>query len=165
MPKAVFAEWLAKSANEVHQGPWMKRAKIRRPEAIKVSNEEILSALRLVGQETLVERAGGLDVPQEWNNMLSLGTQQLLVIARLLISKESFAVLDRIATALNPEETELALSALRLLGVTYITFGNSSDDRHSYDAVLDIEDDGSWHWVKAAEGAPSPRHPATTRKR
>jgi glutathione S-transferase len=39
--EAKVAEWLAKSANEVHQGPWMKRAKVRRPEAIKLSNEEI----------------------------------------------------------------------------------------------------------------------------
>jgi glutathione S-transferase len=39
--EAKIAEWLSKSANEVHQGPWMKRAKIRRPEAIKVPNEEI----------------------------------------------------------------------------------------------------------------------------
>lgn len=38
---AKVAEWLSKSANEVHQGPWMKRAKIRRPEAIKLSSEEI----------------------------------------------------------------------------------------------------------------------------
>ena len=38
---AKVAEWLSKSADEVHQGPWMKRAKIRRPEAIKLSNEEI----------------------------------------------------------------------------------------------------------------------------
>jgi glutathione S-transferase len=38
---AKVAEWLSKSANEVHQGPWMKRAKVRRPEAIKVPNEEI----------------------------------------------------------------------------------------------------------------------------
>lgn len=38
---AKVAEWLSKSANEVHQGPWMKRAKIRRPEAIKLSDEEI----------------------------------------------------------------------------------------------------------------------------
>src|SRR5690606_31353873 len=30
-----------KSANEVHQGPWMKRAKIRRPDAIKLSDDEI----------------------------------------------------------------------------------------------------------------------------
>lgn len=39
--EARVAEWLSKSANEVHQGPWMKRAKVRRPEAIKVSDEEI----------------------------------------------------------------------------------------------------------------------------
>src|SRR4029079_11377506 len=39
--EAKVAEWLSKSANEVHQGPWMKRAKIRRPEAIKLANEEI----------------------------------------------------------------------------------------------------------------------------
>lgn len=38
---AKVAEWLSKSANEVHQGPWMKRAKIRRPDAIKLSDEEI----------------------------------------------------------------------------------------------------------------------------
>jgi glutathione S-transferase len=39
--EARVAEWLSKSANEVHQGPWMKRAKIRRPDAILISNEEI----------------------------------------------------------------------------------------------------------------------------
>ena len=39
--EAKVAEWLSKSANEVHQGPWMKRAKIRRPDAIKLPDEEI----------------------------------------------------------------------------------------------------------------------------
>jgi glutathione S-transferase len=39
--EAKVAEWLAKSANEVHQGPWMKRAKIRRPDAIKLPDAEI----------------------------------------------------------------------------------------------------------------------------
>ena len=39
--EAKVAEWLSKSANEVHQGPWMKRAKIRRPDAIKVPDQEI----------------------------------------------------------------------------------------------------------------------------
>jgi glutathione S-transferase len=38
---AKVAEWLSKSANEIHQGPWMKRAKIRRPDAIKVPDQEI----------------------------------------------------------------------------------------------------------------------------
>ncbi len=39
--EARVAEWMSKSANEIHQGPWMKRAKIRRPDAITVSDEEI----------------------------------------------------------------------------------------------------------------------------
>jgi glutathione S-transferase len=39
--EARVAEWLSKSANEVHQGPWMKRAKIRRPDAIQLSDAEI----------------------------------------------------------------------------------------------------------------------------
>jgi glutathione S-transferase len=38
---AKVVEWLSKSANEVHQGPWMKRAKVRRPDAITLSDEEI----------------------------------------------------------------------------------------------------------------------------
>lgn len=39
--EARVAEWLSKSANEIHQGPWMKRAKIRRPDAITVPDAEI----------------------------------------------------------------------------------------------------------------------------
>lgn len=39
--EAKVAEWMSKSANEVHQGPWLKRAKIRRPDAIQLANDEI----------------------------------------------------------------------------------------------------------------------------
>ena len=39
--EAKVAEWLSKSANEIHQGPWMKRAKLRRPDAIKLPDAEI----------------------------------------------------------------------------------------------------------------------------
>ena len=36
---AKVAEWMSKSANEIHQGPWMARAKMRRPDAITLSDE------------------------------------------------------------------------------------------------------------------------------
>jgi len=39
--EAKVSEWLSKSANEIHQGPWMKRAKIRRPDAITLPDAEI----------------------------------------------------------------------------------------------------------------------------
>jgi glutathione S-transferase len=39
--EAKVAEWMSKSANEIHNGPWMARAKVRRPDAITLSDEEI----------------------------------------------------------------------------------------------------------------------------
>lgn len=39
--QAKVAEWMSKSANEVHNGPWIARAKVRRPDAITLSDEEI----------------------------------------------------------------------------------------------------------------------------
>jgi glutathione S-transferase len=39
--EAKVAEWMSKSANEIHNGPWMARAKVRRPDAIALSDEEI----------------------------------------------------------------------------------------------------------------------------
>lgn len=113
----------------------------------QVSDDEIVGALRLVGLDSLIERAGGLDKPQAWSAMLSLGMQQLLVVARVLISKEKFVVMDRMNTALNADEMKLALAAIRHQGVTYVAFGNSTDDRMDYDAVLDIGEDGSWRWL------------------
>lgn len=131
----------------LHEGT-LREALVHLRQERQVSDEEIMEALRLVGQESLVERAGGLDTPHEWSGMLTLGAQQLLVVARVLISKVHFAVMDRIVTALSPDEMKQALSALRHHGVTYVAFGNSGDDRNAYDAVLDIREDGSWGWIK-----------------
>ena len=39
--QAKVAEWMSKSANEVHNGPWIARAKVRRPDAITIPDEEI----------------------------------------------------------------------------------------------------------------------------
>lgn len=38
---AKISEWMSMSANEIHQGPWMAGAKIRRPDAITLPDEEI----------------------------------------------------------------------------------------------------------------------------
>ena len=117
-----------------------------------VSDEEIIQVLRLVGLESLVAESGGLDTEQDWNDQLSLGKQQLVAVARLLLSSEEFAVMDRIATALSPTETEMVLSLLKQKGITFVTFGNSTDNPAQYDGILDIDDGGSWHWQKEPQG-------------
>jgi putative ATP-binding cassette transporter len=113
-----------------------------------VTDEEIIGALRLVGLEALIAESGGLGEAHDWNDRLSLGTQQLLAVARLLISRVEFAVMDHLATALNPSEADLVLSLLKQRGITYLTFGNSTDNPTFYDGILDIDEDGKWHWQK-----------------
>jgi len=44
-----------------------------------------------------VTRAGGLDVEKDWDNILSLGEQQFLAFARLLLAAPRFVLLDRSA--------------------------------------------------------------------
>jgi len=42
----------------------------------------------------LVERFGGLDVEQDWGDVLSFGEQQRIAFARLLVTKPRYAILD-----------------------------------------------------------------------
>ncbi|MFZ4763587.1 MAG: ABC transporter ATP-binding protein/permease [Roseimicrobium sp.] len=131
----------------LHRGT-LREVLVHTGNELKIGDAAILDALKLMDLEDMVERAGGLDEPQDWTEMLSLGAQQLLVVARLLISGERFAVLDRIATALNPDEMQRVIAALRSRGQSVLTFGNSTDNFGDYDAVLDLCEDGSQLWRK-----------------
>src|SRR5262249_21006525 len=67
-----------------------------------ISEERIRAAVRAVKSEPVLERVGGLDVEQDWSNTLSIGEQQLLALARLLLDNPPFALLDEAVNALEP---------------------------------------------------------------
>jgi putative ATP-binding cassette transporter len=118
-----------------------------------ISEEQILATLRSLDLERIVTRARGLDVEQDWDDILSLGEQQLLAFARLFLAAPQFAFLDRIGTALNPSQVEQVLKMLSVNSITYLTLGHGTygrrdtDDRlDNYDAVLELASDGGWNW-------------------
>jgi putative ATP-binding cassette transporter len=113
---------------------------------------EIRSALEALQIQDLLDRFGSLDVEKDWNAMISLGEQQLLVVARVLLAAPAFVVLDRIAAALDAAQSALVLNVLADRGITYIAFAGNGEDKHLYDAFLDIAADGAWSWH---EGRPS----------
>jgi putative ATP-binding cassette transporter len=83
---------------------------------------EVLTA---VGLE---EWAGRLDEEAHWNRMLSLGEQQRLAIARVILQEPDFLFLDE-ATASLDEAAEASLYRLlheRLKGTTIISIGHRS---------------------------------------
>jgi putative ATP-binding cassette transporter len=77
-----------------------------------ISAEQILSVLGRLNLEPVLVRAGGLDIEKEWNDILSIGEQQRLAFARLLLAAPQFAFLDRPHTALAPQQVDQVLSRL-----------------------------------------------------
>lgn len=88
-------------------------------------NARIAEALAAVGLPQLVGRLGE---EAHWNRMLSLGEQQRLAIARVLLHAPDYLFLDE-ATASLDEAAEAALYRLlqdRLKGTTIISIGHRS---------------------------------------
>jgi putative ATP-binding cassette transporter len=85
----------------------------------------LANALKAVG---LAEWADRLDEEAHWNRMLSLGEQQRLAIARVLLQEPDYLFLDE-ATASLDEAAEASLYRLlqeRLKGMTIISIGHRS---------------------------------------
>lgn len=118
-----------------------------------ITDEEIIGALRELEVEQVVPRAGGLDAERAWDDVLSLGEQQLLAVARVLLAKPQFVLVDRAESALNPEQVDRTLRVLSQHSITYVSFAEKDERPDLYDAVLDLALDGTWTW-KATQARP-----------
>ena len=119
---------------------------VRTGQERETSDERILAAIHEGGLDSIVERAGGLDVECDWATVLSLGERQQLIITRLILARPSFAILDRVSTAIGRAELDRALQRLNDSSITYINFDDAAASTELYDAVLEIEANGRWNW-------------------
>jgi putative ATP-binding cassette transporter len=115
-----------------------------------ISDERILAAVRDGGLESVVARAGGLDVERDWATILSLGERQQLAIAGLILARPSFAILDRVSTALGPDRLKQSLHRLTDNSIGYINFDEAAVAVDLYDAVLEIDANAAWNWKPSA---------------
>jgi len=101
-------------------------------------------ALRELGIEALLERSGGFDTEQSWSELFSLGEQQLVAIARVLLAAPLFAFLDRPSSAFDERERDLVMRVLADHEITALVFEDVRPGHEACDAVLDIADDATW---------------------
>ena len=137
------------------QEPYLTRDTLRRllvgtGREQEISDERILAAVRDGGLEAVVERAGGLDVEHDWATILSLGERQQLAIAGLILARPSFAILDRVSTALGPDRLKQALHRLTGSSIGYINFDDAAVAIDLYDAVLEIDANAAWTWRESS---------------
>lgn len=114
-----------------------------------ISDDQILEVLHELNLDPVLVRAGGLDVEQDWETVLSLREQQLLAFIHVLLGAPRFVLLDRASTALSTEVLEKILRMLTRHSITYINNGEADESSGLYDAVLQIDEQGEWTWRQA----------------
>jgi putative ATP-binding cassette transporter len=117
-----------------------------------ISAGRLLSVLQDVQLETIVDRVGGLDAEQrDWTSILSLGEQQSLAFARLLLAVPEFAFLDEAVSALPAERVRSLYELLSRTGITYLSAVSEPDLLEYHDQVLHLERNGTWTATETAE--------------
>ncbi len=103
-----------------------------------VSDREISEALTLVNLEELPERVGGLDSEKDWPSVLSLGEQQRLAFARILLNHPKYVMLDEATSALDVSNERRLYELLRSLDILYISVGHRPNLKDYHRKVLEI---------------------------
>jgi putative ATP-binding cassette transporter len=110
----------------------------------QVTDEMVHAVLGQLSLEPALKRVGGLDAEGDWGHSLSLGEQQLLAFARVLLAAPAFVVIESPGTTLAPEQLARALHLLSEAHITYLVFGAVAGYTGAYDAVLELHAGGTW---------------------
>ena len=91
-----------------------------------------------------------LDSTGDWSSILSLGEQQRLAFARVLLAKPPVAILDEATSALDSKNEKQMYSLLKSLSDTsFISVGHRSSLLKYHDEVLRLEGDTTWRVLES----------------
>lgn len=110
-----------------------------------VSDEELLRLLKRVNLPNIVGRFGGLDAELDWGKVLSVGEQQRLAIARVLLAKPRYAMLDEATSALDIGNEEGLYLQLAGMPMTLVSVSHRATLLKYHHQVLELPGDGRWH--------------------
>ncbi|MEH1793150.1 ABC transporter ATP-binding protein/permease [Nostoc sp.] len=110
----------------------------------QMSDTELKEVLQQVNLQNLVSRVDGFDTEVPWENILSLGEQQRLAFARLLVTHPRFTILDEATSALDLKNEGSLYQQLQETKTTFISVGHRESlfDYHQW--VLELSQDSSW---------------------
>jgi putative ATP-binding cassette transporter len=110
----------------------------------QIPDAELLGLLDRVNLPDIAKRFGGLDVERDWEKLLSIGEQQRLAFARVLLTKPRFAMLDEATSALDMANEESLYRQLMATDTTPISVGHRPSILKFHKQVLELTGDGQW---------------------
>ncbi|MEO7401722.1 MAG: ABC transporter ATP-binding protein/permease [Polaromonas sp.] len=110
----------------------------------QASDTELLELLEQVNLPHLAERFGGLDVELDWVKLLSIGEQQRLAFARVLLTRPRFAILDEATSALDMANEQRLYRQLMATRTTPVSVGHRATILKFHHQVLELSGEGHW---------------------
>ncbi|CAN6444587.1 unnamed protein product [Victoria cruziana] len=104
----------------------------------KPTDNDILEVLQRVRLGDITGRFNGLDSIFEWSSVLSLGEQQRLAFARLLLAQPKLVFLDESTSALDETNEAHLYGEIKAAGITYISIGHRMTLRNYHSRILRI---------------------------
>ncbi|SPA24898.1 putative ABC transporter, ATP-binding component [Cupriavidus taiwanensis] len=117
----------------------------------QVADAELLQLLDTVNLRDIAGRFGGLDTEVDWSKVLSLGEQQRLTIARVLLARPRYVMLDEATSALDIINEEALYQLLAGLQATLVSVSHRPTLLKYHHQVLELPGDGSWRLHPAKE--------------
>jgi len=108
------------------------------------SDDQLRHVLGEVLLPDLLWRYPDLDIRQDWPRLLSLGEQQRLAFARLLLCSPRFVVLDEATSALDGAAEQLLYGQLLRRRMGLISVGHRPSLRLYHDRLLELDGRGGW---------------------
>jgi vitamin B12/bleomycin/antimicrobial peptide transport system ATP-binding/permease protein len=109
-----------------------------------IPDAQLEEALRQVNLADLTAKVGGLDVELSWSDILSLGEQQRLAFARLLLTKPSYAILDEATSALDVQNEKRLYQMLQQSDTTIVSVGHRPSLLQYHQKVLQLRGRSQW---------------------
>uniref|UniRef100_UPI004048328C ABC transporter ATP-binding protein/permease n=1 Tax=Cyanobium sp. TaxID=2164130 RepID=UPI004048328C len=123
----------------------------------RFSDEQLRHVLEQVRLGELVQRYPDLEIKQDWPRLLSLGEQQRLAFARLLLNSPRFVVLDEATSALDVATERHLYGLLAEREMAFVSVGHRPTLTAFHDTVLELDGSGSWQ-LFPADGYDVGRH-------
>ncbi|MGK7928801.1 MAG: ABC transporter ATP-binding protein/permease [Spirulina sp.] len=110
----------------------------------EISNEALQEVLHQVNLPDLDKQYGGFDAVENWADRLSLGEQQRVAFARILLNQPNYAILDEATSALDLKNEELLYQHLSASQTTFISVGHRPTLRQYHQLILEFSEDSEW---------------------
>lgn len=118
---------------------------------MKITDEALQELLVRVNLPELTARFGGLDAELDWAKVLSVGEQQRVAFARVLLAAPRYVILDEATSALDIANEESLYKELAASETTMVSVGHRPSILKFHPQVLELTGDGGWKLYAAGD--------------